>query len=311
MPLETHQKLLYRISSVLLSILLLAIVIEVGLRLMGAYMTHKVHVASARKRDATDFILCVGDSHTYGIGAAPALSYPAQLEALLNKQDRARTWQVVNLGMPGNNSSQTLQMVKGYLTADYTRPRLVIFCAGSNNEHNFANARIIPADLAGRGNKAWVKYLLANSRLFRMGQITVSRLEQVLGSIDKEGASALKYPLLETERPEERQLLQDWIFKDIQSLQEELKPRGITLVLLTYFRRCAWVNPVYEKASAELGIPVIDVYNFGKPEGTQIPVGKIYAAKDGHPNQYGYARIAEIVYKALLDRRLIPPPSAN
>lgn len=77
------------------------------------------HVVSA---GAT--VLALGDSLTFGTGAAPEASYPAVLAALSG-------WQIVNAGVPGDTSALALQRLPDLLHEH--RPALVLVSIGGND----------------------------------------------------------------------------------------------------------------------------------------------------------------------------------
>jgi lysophospholipase L1-like esterase len=65
-------------------------------------------------------ILCVGDSHTRGVGAPTALSYPRQLQRLLEAAYPGARFMVMNAGIPGSNSSDTrLEFERQWSRASY------------------------------------------------------------------------------------------------------------------------------------------------------------------------------------------------
>lgn len=83
-----------------------------------------------RRTDST-VVLCVGDSFTFGMGAsAPELSYPGQLEKLLESASGSR-WQVVNRGWPGNDSFEVRSQIGQLL--DEVRPDVVCVVVGIND----------------------------------------------------------------------------------------------------------------------------------------------------------------------------------
>ena len=68
-------------------------------------------------------VLALGDSLTYGYGASPAESYPAQLQKLTS-------WDIINGGISGDTSAQALSRLPALLQR---QPKLVIIGIGGND----------------------------------------------------------------------------------------------------------------------------------------------------------------------------------
>ncbi|MBK9245978.1 MAG: arylesterase [Burkholderiales bacterium] len=69
-------------------------------------------------------VLALGDSLTFGTGAASEAAYPLRLAGLTG-------WRVVNAGVPGNTSAQARERLPSLL-AEHT-PRLVLLSIGGND----------------------------------------------------------------------------------------------------------------------------------------------------------------------------------
>lgn len=84
-------------------------------------------------------LIAVGDSHTYGAMVAPEDSYPGQLQRLLDAEAPG-SWSVVNLGVPGMNTSEVRVQLQRTL-AEHPADLVLVWC-GVNNAWNQAGGPV-------------------------------------------------------------------------------------------------------------------------------------------------------------------------
>ncbi|MDX1775197.1 MAG: arylesterase [Desulfobulbales bacterium] len=94
-------------------------------------------------------IICFGDSLTFGTGAPPDKSYPAQLAEMVAQP-------VMNAGIPGDTTARALQRLERDVLSK--SPRIVLITLGGNDLKNgvdrkiaFKNLRTIAAAIKAEG----------------------------------------------------------------------------------------------------------------------------------------------------------------
>jgi len=162
---DFKMKLWQKITLIVFGIIIASVILECLLRICG-YVTllsrqQTNHSAVANTKTYT--VLCLGDSFTYGAGAARGGDYPHQLKDILSKAYKGNNFDVINKGVPGSNSSELLYSLRRYL--DIYRPDLVVVLTGMNDGwnihmHNWAYGK--------RGWKGSIQIWFSGLRLVKL-----------------------------------------------------------------------------------------------------------------------------------------------
>ncbi|MDH4017655.1 MAG: GDSL-type esterase/lipase family protein, partial [Actinomycetota bacterium] len=139
------------------------VAMEITLQL-GAFVVGRVAGQRAIAPGQGAVILCVGDSHTFGLPLPVEESYPSQLQAALDARHGEGTFRVANLGIPSVNSDFVLNRLDRQIVQ--LDPVVVIVWVGINN---LWNAVELDARDEGVGAQLW--RLARRSRLVRLASI--------------------------------------------------------------------------------------------------------------------------------------------
>ena len=138
---------------------------EAALRIFGYVWRGKAGYEKSETPGYT--ILCLGDSYTFGSQEPPENSYPRQLERILNRGGRGRTFSVLNGGVPSYNTAQILRRLETDL--DKANPDLVILLAGGANGWNYWG--LDPVRLRGAGWQARLDVALDSIKLVKLAKL--------------------------------------------------------------------------------------------------------------------------------------------
>lgn len=201
-------------------------------------------------------ILCVGDSHTYGLPLPQQHSYPSQLEAALSEHHPNRSFQVVNLGIPGTNSGYVANRLERQMLQ--LGARLVIVWVGINNQWNVVESR------AANGRDPWlgVRKQLLRSRLYRLASIAWYTRTGHQYDMDQHGGWFEGELAPSGRRPAGARASKDpapGLADDIQRMVETARSLDVPIAFVTYpMRTQRAVNGVIERAVFENEALLID-----------------------------------------------------
>lgn len=150
----------------LVGFIIFAVFFELVLRLAGVvYKTYRIggKRVEAGRNAGMDRILCLGDSFTFGIGAARGYSYPEQLQEMLDKRLPGR-FIVYNAGIPGQNSSEVLKNIDSDIKK--YNPQVIILMIGRNNKNILSEGSYVFFDNSLRSYLYRADLLLSRLRIY-------------------------------------------------------------------------------------------------------------------------------------------------
>lgn len=163
-----------RLLALLAGVLIALVLLELGLRLVGASFlwTQQRRNRQAMASGDAVTVLCVGESTTAMGGPE---SYPAQLEQELAEQARNLSFAVVNRGIPGGDSS----MIAARMEADLAtyQPQIVVAMMGANDNHSAFGGGAVPFEDAPQAERGRFPHSLRTYRLFGQVRHALARAE--------------------------------------------------------------------------------------------------------------------------------------
>lgn len=290
----------FLVISIFLSILLTCVFLWGLYRILHVSVMPSVHKLTEMPKNPDETILCVGDGQTSGLGAPKGTDYPTQLTAILNASRTGRTWAAINRGSSGLNSSEAADAAIKFLTLAEKKPHLVIYNSGKTNLHNLTTARIFPEKFRTKDPIDWIEHLSSKSEEYGFDSVTTSRLD----SLKKHPPAYedLQYDtVLDVKGRGEQEFVERWIIADVETLLAEAGKTRTRVCLLNYWDTSTpWVDRAFQKvAQAHPDVIFIDVRLFGKGK-TKPYSYESLVQKSWNPNEYGFALIAEAIYKELV-----------
>lgn len=251
---------------------------EAGLRIAGAaYLAW----AGSRAPAAVDgrVLLCLGDSHVFGLYERPADAYPAQLQALLDAGADGR-WRVENAGRPGASSLDVVRRIDGELRR--ARPSAVLLTVGVNDEWSYAGGEAMDAP--------WYEEL----RLTKLARLLAARLAG--GAAGQEDP-----PSVPEHAPVRNADFAAGLARNLRLIRERCLAHGAPLLLVAYATDrpvCAGANAVLRELARGEGFPLADATEDVAALERELGFEQVFHL-DLHPRAPAYRRIALACYAGL------------
>lgn len=128
----------FRVGALVFACIAIVLGLEISLAFANVLVTHNSSPNNVNRAHRGYTVLCVGDSFTYGTGVNKDYAYPVQLEELCGLICPQKQIKVINVGVPGANSTQMLKSLPDNLRA-YS-PDMVIIWAGVDNCWNLTDS---------------------------------------------------------------------------------------------------------------------------------------------------------------------------
>lgn len=272
-----------------LGVVLVPLLIELGLR-VGSLFVDRDRAASGAA-----FVLCQGDSNTYGLNLSAAEAYPSALEALLREHGVADP-RVINRGVPGKASWILANELEHDLQT--YAPRVVVVMVGVNDRN-----QLRPDDDLAR--------LLDRSRFVRMVRRTVSNVSETVYAAERPSDDPARPPTtpalaLNFGRPDDA-LVDRWTREELRRIVESVRAARATPILMTYFdvlpsMRSA--NAAAEDVARETGVKLVDLRAAFAPAFESVGRDAL-EFPDAHLRAVGNRILARVLFNALVEERLI------
>jgi len=251
------------ISSALLLELILFVA---GQALLWQRRTWKQEPADVR-------IVCLGDSHTFGVGTSASYAYPQQLEKILNMNNPALKFSVVNLGVPGSSTKDQVRTLGDFFKNNDAQ--IVLWLTGRNNDGEL---------------KRWTDDAISRPMLFSISRLRSVRLVKMIW----DNLSKKDQPPGKNINPGERYVA--YLNFYLQQGRGLCRHKGAKLILLSYYNSS---SDLLKTFAAAYRIPYFDftaafkVFSRGWHDTTYVSPDR------SHMNRLGYKYFSEQVYTDL------------
>jgi len=293
-----------RLALLPVGVLVYALVAEAGLQIAAFFMKRATRAEMPIAWVTGNVrVLCLGDSNTYGVWVERNQAYPQQLEAVWNERTQAPKLEVLNLGVPGTNSSLLVRELPQML--ETFAPDILIIMIGVNDYWT------LPTPLEDApGTQPQAGFLMRHSLIYKLYYLFQRGRLANTPEFIRDPNTKLEGTGKHKVRVGDREF--DMGFADAQPGQEggtaglrknlprlvELaRDAGNSLYVMTYPSRQDYyrvANEVIAAVARQTGTPLIDLSAvFARLCPKQACPEILFP--DGHPRAPGYRIVAETV----------------
>jgi lysophospholipase L1-like esterase len=248
-------------------------ILELTLFLSGRYLLWQRRVT--RGEPKAIHIVCVGDSHTFGVGTSILYSYPAQLERLLTLNNHKQKFFVMNLGIPGASTKRQAQEIESFFNTN--KAEIVLLLTGRNNDFEIIKGQN-PSFLSN------IKYGLENLRSFKFLKVMFNRIFRKNNQQDNNYTPAYKESIV------------NYSNLYLARIRKLCREKGAKLALLSYYNSSDDTIKEFAHKYNILYFDLTNDFNFlFKAEDSS----KYLSLDMSHMNRYGYKFFAEKLYERL------------
>jgi lysophospholipase L1-like esterase len=303
---------LERLALLPVLVLVYVLVAEAGLQIAAFFMQRATRAEMPVAWVTGNLrVLCLGDSNTYGVWLDDrSQAYPQQLEAIWNERIETPKLEVLNLGVPGTNSSRLVRELP-QMFATFA-PDILIVMVGVND---FWTQPVATEDAPKTQplSSFWKRYSLLYRIYFLFQRGRIASEPEFLRDPDSslEGTGRHKVRFGDQEFDMGFTAARSTVPGDgiglranLRRLAELAREAGTSLFLMNYpsqVKYYVFANKIIAETAEETGTPLIDLTG---EFATICPQNQCPEElfPDGHPNASGYRRAAETIVERLARR---------
>jgi lysophospholipase L1-like esterase len=289
-------------------ILVYLLVAEAGLQIAAFFMQRSVREGMpVAWLTGNTRVLCLGDSHTYGLWVDRSEAYPQQLETVWNQRALSPRLEVLNVGVPGTNSSRLARELPQMLEA-FDPDTLIVMVGGNDFWTLPVPLKDAPATQSQEGFLKRYSLLYRLYYLFQRGRQVAA--PEVILDPDARISGTGRHRIRVGEREIEMSFAAGQsgdrggltgLRRNLRRIVQLARDGNRSLYLMTYPSK---QNPyitasmVIQAVAEETGTPLIDLLRVFAEVCPKTDCPEM-VFPDGHPKAPGYRIVAETIAERL------------